>query len=57
VRQRLAELGQEVFPRDQHTPEVLGEIDKWWPMIKAANVRAERGRIEVLSSANREEQK
>jgi tripartite-type tricarboxylate transporter receptor subunit TctC len=46
VRQRLAELGQEIFPQDQQTPEALGafqkaEIEKWWPIIKAANIRAE----------------
>jgi tripartite-type tricarboxylate transporter receptor subunit TctC len=46
VRSRLAELGQEVFPPAQQTPERLGalqkaDIEKWWPMIKAANIRAE----------------
>jgi tripartite-type tricarboxylate transporter receptor subunit TctC len=46
VRQRLAELGQEVFQREQQMPEGLGalqkaEIEKWWPMIRAANIRAE----------------
>jgi tripartite-type tricarboxylate transporter receptor subunit TctC len=46
VRVRLTDLGQEVVPRDQQTPEALGalhkaEIDKWWPIIKAANIKAE----------------
>jgi tripartite-type tricarboxylate transporter receptor subunit TctC len=46
VRSRLADLGQEVFPREQQTPEALrayhkAEIEKWWPIIKAANIRAE----------------
>ena len=46
VRQSLAELGQEIPPREQQTPEALGahhkaEIDKWWPVIKAAGIKAE----------------
>jgi tripartite-type tricarboxylate transporter receptor subunit TctC len=46
VRERLAALGMEIFPPDQQTPEVLRtlhrtEIDKWWPIIKAANIKAE----------------
>ena len=46
VRARLADLGHELFPREQQTPEALGafhkaEIDKWWPIIKAANIKAE----------------
>jgi tripartite-type tricarboxylate transporter receptor subunit TctC len=46
VVRRLAELGQDVVPRDQQTPEALGahqaaEIDKWWPIIKAAGIKAE----------------
>ena len=46
VRQRLFELGQEIFPRGRQTPDALAdfqkaEIDKWWPVIKAANIKAE----------------
>ena len=41
VRQLLGERGLEIPPRDQQTPEALGafqkaEIEKWWPIIKAA---------------------
>ncbi|MDB5927100.1 MAG: tricarboxylate binding receptor [Betaproteobacteria bacterium] len=46
VRSRLADLGQEIFPREQQTPAVLGayhkaEIEKWWPIIKAAGIKVE----------------
>src|SRR5262249_29747236 len=46
VRSRLAQMEQEIFPREQQTPEALGtlqkaEIEKWWPVIKAANIKPE----------------
>ena len=46
VVMRLADIGQEIPPLDQLTPKALGayhksEIEKWWPMIKAANIKAE----------------
>jgi tripartite-type tricarboxylate transporter receptor subunit TctC len=46
VQTRLADLAQEIFPRDRQTPEALGafqraEIEKWWPIIKAAGIKGE----------------
>jgi hypothetical protein len=46
VRRQLANIGQEVVPREQQTPEALAavqraDIEKWWPIIKAANIKAE----------------
>jgi tripartite-type tricarboxylate transporter receptor subunit TctC len=43
VRARLADLGLEIFPREQQTPEALAalqkaEIEKWWPVIKEAGI-------------------
>jgi tripartite-type tricarboxylate transporter receptor subunit TctC len=46
VRKRLAELGLDIPPRDQQTPEALralqkADIEKWWPIIKAAKIKGE----------------
>ena len=46
VRARLADLGLQFLPREEQTPEALGalqraEIEKWWPIIKAANIKVE----------------
>ena len=46
VRTRLTELGQEIPAVDQQSPQALGafqkaEIEKWWPLIKAANIKAD----------------
>jgi tripartite-type tricarboxylate transporter receptor subunit TctC len=46
VGTRLTEIGQDIFPRDEQTPNALAalqkaEIEKWWPIIKAANMRGE----------------
>ena len=46
VRQRLTDLGHVIATREEQTPEALGafhkaEIEKWWPIIKAANIKPE----------------
>ena len=46
VRQRLNAMGQEITTREQQTPEALGalhkaEIEKWWPIIKAADIKGQ----------------
>ena len=46
VKARFSELGLDVAPREQQTPEGLAklqqaEIDKWWPIIKAAGIGAQ----------------
>jgi tripartite-type tricarboxylate transporter receptor subunit TctC len=45
VRQRMMDQGQAILPPEQQSPEALGalqlsEIEKWWPIIKAAGIRA-----------------
>ena len=46
VRSRLVDFGTEIFPPERRTPEALralqkSDAEKWWPIIKAANIRAE----------------
>jgi tripartite-type tricarboxylate transporter receptor subunit TctC len=46
VRKRLADVGLEIPPPERLTPQALGayqkaEMEKWWPIIKAANIRPE----------------
>ena len=46
VRKKLGDLGLDMPPRDQLSPQALGawqqaEIAKWWPMIKSANIKME----------------
>ena len=45
-RQRFVDLGLELPPREQQTPDALrafqkAEADKWWPIIKAANIKGQ----------------
>ena len=42
----MIDLAQEIYPPEQQTPGALlafhqAEIAKWWPIIKAAGVKAE----------------
>jgi tripartite-type tricarboxylate transporter receptor subunit TctC len=46
TRKRLVDIAQEIFPPEEQTPEALrtfqqAEIDKWWPVIKAAGIKAQ----------------
>ena len=46
VRERFAELGIQISPLDQQSPEALrafqkAEAERWWPIIKASNLKAE----------------
>jgi tripartite-type tricarboxylate transporter receptor subunit TctC len=46
VRQRFADQGQDIPPVERQTPEALyahqkAEIEKWWPIIKAAGIRSQ----------------
>ena len=46
TRQRMTDLAQEIYPPEERTPEALhafqkAEVEKWWPIIKAAGIKAE----------------
>jgi len=46
VRARLEALGQDIYPRERQTPQALAalqksEIEKWWPIIRAGNIKVE----------------
>ena len=46
VRQRFTDVGQGIWPREQQTAQALfaqqtAEVEKWWPIIKAANIKGE----------------
>ena len=46
TRKKLLDLAQVIYPPEQQTPQALHafqktEIDKWWPIIKAAGIKAE----------------
>jgi tripartite-type tricarboxylate transporter receptor subunit TctC len=46
VRQKFEAMGVQIPPDEQQTPEALAayqkaEIEKWWPIIKAAGIKAE----------------
>ena len=46
IRKKFADQSYELTQRDEQTPEYLArfqkaEIDKWWPIIKAANIKPE----------------
>jgi len=46
VATRIADLGLDIATREQQSPEGLaaflrGEIEKWWPIIKAAGIKVE----------------
>ena len=46
VSKRLSDVGHDVMPADQRTPEALAayhkaEIDKWWPIIRASGLKAQ----------------
>ncbi len=46
VQSRLADLGHRVFPRERQTPDALAalhkaEINKWWPIIREAGIKAD----------------
>ena len=48
VKKRLSDVGHDVMPRGQQSPEALAaypkaEIAKWWPIIRASGLKASCG--------------
>jgi tripartite-type tricarboxylate transporter receptor subunit TctC len=46
AQSRFVDLGYEIFPREQRTPEALGALvkadaEKWWPIIKELGIKAQ----------------
>jgi tripartite-type tricarboxylate transporter receptor subunit TctC len=46
VKKRLADVGQDIWPREQQTPQALAtyhraEIERWWPIVRAAGLKAQ----------------
>jgi tripartite-type tricarboxylate transporter receptor subunit TctC len=46
IRRKFTDLGHEIFPPYQQTPEALAalqkaDIQKWWPILKATTIKAE----------------
>ena len=46
VQKRFADLGLDIAPREIQSPEGMAafhkaETEKWWPIIKAANIKVE----------------
>jgi tripartite-type tricarboxylate transporter receptor subunit TctC len=46
VRKQLGNIGNEIYPPEKQTPDALrahyqGEVAKWWPIIRAANIKPE----------------
>jgi tripartite-type tricarboxylate transporter receptor subunit TctC len=46
VRQRLSDFGQDIYPPEQQTSDAFAafhkaEIEKWWPILKAAGIKGE----------------
>jgi tripartite-type tricarboxylate transporter receptor subunit TctC len=47
LRSRLESFGEQIYPREQQTPQSLAafhkaELEKWWPIVKATNIKGKR---------------
>ena len=53
VKERFAELGIEITPLAQQSPEALrafqkAEMERWWSIIKAANIKTEKVELPAI---------